>query len=334
MNRKILVIFLVLSCVLIFGNSQALAGTPPPCEPIATMLASGLGEFVVGSTIGPDSALYIPEGISGRIWRVDPQTGEVTTFANGLPKALVGFGGTMDVAFIDDTAYALVTAVGPDFGGSDVVGLYRVDGPTSFTVIADIGAWSIAHPPVPAFSVPSGIQYALQPYKGGFLVTDGHHNRVLEITLDGKVSELIAFGNTVPTGLEVRGNTVFMAEAGPIPHLPEDGKVITFKAKSPTAVEVASGARLLVDVEFGPGRRLYALSQGIWPEGSFEGAPALPNTGSLVKVNRDGTFTAIINGLDRPTSFEFIQNTAYMTTLTGEIWKIDGVSCPPYGGSR
>ena len=48
-----------------------------------------------------------------------------------------------------------------------------------------------------------------------------------------------------------------------------------------------------------------------------------------MKVNGDGTFTVITDGLDRPTSLEFIGNTAYVVTLTGEIWKIDGVSGPP-----
>ena len=156
---------------------------------------------------------------------------------------------------------------------------------------------------------------------------------MLRVTLDGEVSELIAFDNIVPTGLAVSGNTVYMAEAGPVPHLPEDGKVVSFGPKSPTATEVASGAPLLVDVEFGRGRTLYALSQGVFGGGP-EGSPALPNTGALVKVNGDGTFTVVADGLDRPTSLEFIGNTAYVVTLTGEIWKIDSVSCPPYGVSR
>jgi hypothetical protein len=82
-------------------------------------------------------------------------------------------------------------------------------------------------------------------------------------------------------------------------------------------------------VEFGGGDRLYALSQGIFPVGSPPATPALPNTGALVKVNGDGTFTVIMDGLDRPTSLEFIGNTAYFVTLSGEIWKIDGVRCPP-----
>ena len=45
-----------------------------------------------------------------------------------------------------------------------------------------------------------------------------------------------------------------------------------------------------------------------------------------MEVNRDGTFTVITDGLDRPTSLEFIGNTAYVVTLTGEVWKIKGVS--------
>ena len=115
-----------------------------------------------------------------------------------------------------------------------------------------------------------------------------------------------------------------MAEAAPVPHRPEDGKVVSFGSKSPTATEVASGARLLVDVEFGRGRTLYALAQGVFGGGP-PASPALPNTGSLVKVNGNGTFTVVAEGLDRPTSLEFIGNTAYVVTLTGQIWKIDGV---------
>ncbi|MCI0626281.1 MAG: ScyD/ScyE family protein [Acidobacteria bacterium] len=329
MNRKSLVTSLALSCVIILGSEMADAGKIPSGGSTATLLVTGL-EGASGSTIGPGGALYVTEGAAGRISRVDPQSGEVTTFASGLPKAIIGIGGAIDVAFIGKAAYALVTLVGFDVGGSDVVGIYRVDGPGRFTVVADIGAFSVLNPPNTPFDLPTGVQYALEAYRGGFLVTDGHHNRVLRVTLDGEVTELIAFDNIVPTGLAVSGNTVYMAEAGPVPHLPQDGKVVSFKPKTSTATEVASGASLLVDVEFGRGRLLYALSQG---EGSGgpAGSPALPNTGALVEVNEDGTFTVIMGGLDRPTSLEVIGDTAYVVTLTGQIWRIDGVSAPPYG---
>ncbi len=53
----------------------------------ATLLVTGL-EGATGSTIGPGGALYVTEGAAGRISRVDPQTGEITTFASGLPKSI------------------------------------------------------------------------------------------------------------------------------------------------------------------------------------------------------------------------------------------------------
>jgi hypothetical protein len=88
---------------------------------------------------------------------------------------------------------------------------------------------------------------------------------------------------------------------------------------------VASGVPFLLDVEFGGGG-LYALSH--WTFDPITDG-AVPNIGALGKVNGDRTFKVITNGLNQPTSLEFIGKTAYVVTLTGEIWKIDGVRCPP-----
>jgi hypothetical protein len=93
---------------------------------------------------------------------------------------------------------------------------------------------------------------------------------------------------------------------------------------------VASGAPLLVDVEFGRGRTLFALSQGIHAGGP-EGSPALPNTGTLLRVAADGSFVPVAENLNMPTSLEVIGTTAYVVTLAGEIWRIDEISGPPYG---
>jgi hypothetical protein len=115
-----------------------------------------------------------------------------------------------------------------------------------------------------------------------------------------------------------------MTETGPVPHLPADGKVVTFSVESPTATEVAHGAPLMVDVEFGRGHNLFALSQGIG-SGGPPATPAVPNTGTFVRVNDDGSFTVIKGGLDRPTSLKFIGNTAYVVTFAGEVWKFENV---------
>jgi sugar lactone lactonase YvrE len=276
-----------------------------------------------GSTVGPGGALYVTEPLAGRISRVDPRTGAVSTFATGLPPRVIDVGGAMDVAFLGRTAYVLVTLVGPDVGGTDVVGVYRMDGPRTFSVVADIGAWSVAHPPDTAFFVPTGVQYAMQADRGGILVTDGHHNRVLRVTRDGGISEVVAFGNVVPTGLDTRGGTVYMAQAGPVPHLPRDGRIAAFRTRHPDPRDVASGGRLLVDVEFGRGHTLYALAQGVFDPADPEGAPAQPGTGKLLRARHDGTFGVVADRLDRPTSLELIRGTAYVVTLTGEIWTVE-----------
>src|SRR5512133_2239489 len=237
-------IVLMLAAALIAVIKPSPARAQRPCEgPTATRLVMGL-QGAMGSTIGPDGALYVTEGAVGRISRVDPQTGEKTTFASGLPRAIIGIGGAIDVAFIDNIAYVLVTLVNdPLFPSSDIDGIYRVDGPDSFTVVADIGAFNLANPPTIPFPyfIQTGLQYALQTYRGGFLVPDAHLNRVLRVTLDGEITVSIDFDNVVPAGLEVRGNTVYMAEAGPDPHDSETGKVVSFEPRSPTATELASG---------------------------------------------------------------------------------------------
>lgn len=342
-SKRTLMTLAAVVAVLAVGVTPTASAKQRPTAPVAHELAAFAAPGCVGgcgsgSTVGPDGGLYVTDGKAGRVLRVDPTTGAVTTFAGGLPRAVVGIGGAIDVAFIGRTAYVLVTLVGPSLGQPDVVdGIYRIEKDGSSTPVADIGAWSTLHPPATNFFVASGVQYALQTFRGGFVVTDGHHNRVLWVTRDGDVSEMIAFNNIVPTGLEVLGDRVYVGEAGPIPHLPENGKIVVFTPKSPTATEVASGARLVVDVEFGRGRQLYAVSQGFWdlpPVPENAGAPASPNTGSLVRVEKDGSFTSVVEGLDRPTSVEFIGNTAFVITLTGKVIRIDNISSPPYGESH
>jgi hypothetical protein len=297
--------------------------TQPPPGTDTVVLASGF-QGTNGGTIGPDGALYLTEAAVGDVKRIDTRTGRVSTFATGLPPAVMALGGAVDIAFIGRTAYVLVTLVGPDVGGNSTNGIYRVDDADSFTVIADLGAWSIANPPATPFDVASGLQFALETARGGFLVTDGHHNRVLSVTRDGAISQLIAFDNIVPTGLDVRGNTVYMAEAGPIPHLPATGKVVSFGLRNPRATTVASGFSLLVDVEFGRCDALYALSQGDSPGNVPAGSPALPNSGELLRANQNGTFSVVVDKLNLPTSVDFVRDTAFVVA-NGQVLKISNV---------
>jgi hypothetical protein len=339
-TRWILVVTALVAMLVPLSTSAA----PPGAEPGAPELLATLdGAAGSGSSIGPGGDLYVAQPAAGEIWRIDPESGQETLYASGLPQRFAGlpFGGVMDVAFIGSTAYALVSVVGSEFPADlfacnpETVGIYRIDGPTSSTFVADIGTFSCDNPPPPEIeiAVPMGVQYALETYRGGFLVTDGHHNRVLRVTLDGTVTQMIQFGNNVPTGLAVKGNTIYMAEAGAVPHSAEDGRIVSFEPGSSTVSEVAAGAPLLVDVERGRGQTLFALAQGHFScdDPACAGAPADPDTGTLVKVNANGSFTTLAERLDRPTSLEIIGTTGYIVTLGGEVWKVDDLSGPPYG---
>jgi hypothetical protein len=328
---------LMLAVALVALAVQTTAGTasaaPAPGPSHGRLLAAGL-EGTIGGTIGPDGALYVAEGgPAGRIARIDPTSGTATTFFSGLPTGLPTppFGGVVDVAFIGTTAYALVTLVSSDVfpGSTSVDGIYRIDDRHHATVIADIGAWSIAHPPRTPFDVPTGLQFALQPVSHGFLVSDGHHNRVLHVTLGGVITQQIQFDNVVPTGLAVTSSTVYVSEVGPVPYAPKDGKVVSFDRKAPrprTATTLASGFSAIVDVELGPDGALYALSQGDSPGDVPPATPALPNTGRLLRVNKHGTFSVLVDRLNLPSSLDFVCDTAFVVTLNGEVWKINDVS--------
>jgi hypothetical protein len=66
---------------------------------------------------------------------------------------------------------------------------------------------------------------------------------VLQVGLDGEVRTVLQVGNVVPTGLDPVGRTVYLALAGPVPHRPEHGQVLSFDVPSADPELVASGGR-------------------------------------------------------------------------------------------
>jgi hypothetical protein len=71
-------------------------------------------------------------------------------------------GGPVDVVFVGRTAYVLVTLVSGEIDGvpfgdaNDKNGIYRLARDGGFTLVADIGSWSVDKPPGPAFFVDTG----------------------------------------------------------------------------------------------------------------------------------------------------------------------------------
>src|SRR5688572_18909584 len=134
-----LTIHVLLALILFAGVSPVAASTAksPLEKSNATLLVTGLEELQ-GSTVGPGGDLFVTAPLTGSIWRINPKTGAVTLFASGLPARIPDLffigSGVVDITFLGGTAYALVTGVAPDLEGDDIVGIYRIDSPDSFTI--------------------------------------------------------------------------------------------------------------------------------------------------------------------------------------------------------
>ena len=338
MRRPLIALATALATTLVLPGTHVQARPSAERAPAVTVLnASALGGLGSGSAIGPDGALYVTNGNKGTLLRINPRTGAAKVVGRGLPPQVLGIGGAMDVAFMGGRAYVNVIVAGRDVGGPDdaVMGIYRLKRDGTFSVFADLGAWSTAHPPKDSdWFIPSGVQYSFDVWRKGFVVADAHLGRVLRVNGRGRISVLVAFGSTdrVPTGLEVADGKVFLATAGPVPHLPSTSKINLVHPDGSTkvvgrwAADYAGHRGLIVDVEQGHRGMMYGLLQGYWnleltPEN--EGQPAAPNTGAVVAVGADHTFRTVVSGLDRPTSLELVGDVGYVVTFTGKILRIN-----------
>lgn len=312
-------VFVAMALILTAGAGAA----DPPGAPVptaGTKIATGFG-FVLGTTIGPDNALYVADAAKGEVWRVDPDTGAKTLEAWGLPTSEEG--GVSDIAFIGFDLYALTTTV----DSPDVVGIYRLPKGGKPEILADLGAYSKAHPVGFADAGPTGNPYSLEVLDAGnLLVVDSNHNRLLVVdTFQGTISQLAQFQNIVPTGATRADNVLYLSQIGAFPHTPQDGRVWALTLPDGEPSLVAAGVPFVIDVEKGPSSRLYALSFGTQPA-SPEGPPADPFSGKLLLVRDNGTFGILVANLTMPTSLEILGDTAFITTLNGDVWRVDNIS--------
>lgn len=322
-----------------------------------TTIASGVSS--TGAAIGPDGALYVGVGgtaeasdeeltlpadlaelfgldtvlfgLNSTVMRVDPDDGAVTTYADNLPSVSDAVGGEpfmspTDVIFVDNTLYVLITGGAPDVGGIAADwpnGIYTPDG-DGWDLVADINQFNDDNPVDFPDAGPGGNPFAIDLRGSEFIVSDGNYNRLLRVTMAGDISVFSAFDNVVPTGLAAGGpgpvlNTWFSAA----PHFPEDSYLtsIAFPTGAATPLEGSNVYAQLIDVEFGPGGAVYVLQMG--DQQLDEAGP--PPPGRLLKWS-DGSFDVLVTGLFLPTSVNFSGDTAYITSLTGDVLQVEGVS--------
>ncbi len=265
-------------------------------------------------------------GLTAKILRIDPVTGAVTTAATNIPSVDFGDGagsGLIDVAFIGNTMYYLNGAGGAEVGfPNNPVGIYKVNADGTSTLVANLGAYAIANPD-PTQQIPTGNPFGLATRGDTLLVTDGNANRVLSVTLAGVITKLIQFGNVVPTGVVSKATgPVYVTQFGPAPHPPGNSFLVSIDAATGVATTIDDGTQL-IGVDFS-GDVVYVVNMGdqaVDPDGP----PAKPFTGTLYRLTA-GNLVAVATGFMLPVALNITNNTAYITTLTGEVWKVANLS--------
>lgn len=366
MKRKYLILpGLLLGAALAFSAVNTSAQSAP--SPTAGKKLTGGLLSPRGMKIGPDGMIYVAEagtagdiapptadagksGFTGRISKIDPATGARTTVADKLPSNGGPEGdsvGPADVAFIGNQLYYVQTHGGAFYGfPKNPSGVYKVNGGGTTTLIADTGAYNIAHPVDDvANKVQQDVEVGGNPYAmivrdGAFLVTDGNQNQVMKITTAGVITRLAEFhGHPVATGIASGASgPLYVTTLGQFPFSASDGAVHQVGYPTGSITKVAGGFSSMTDVEVGPGGQLYALNFGD-QNPNFDGGPTSApwtfGSGKVFKLDAAaGTLTPIVTGFTFTTSLIFSGDTAYVANngITipglndGEIWKIDNVS--------
>jgi hypothetical protein len=350
----------IAACVAIVAGDAQAQELPPPSA--GTVLTGGL-LAPRGMAMGPDGMIYVAEagtggdteftvgegdsafvvnnGFTGRISRIDPETGARTTVADGLPSGanpeLGDQVGAADVAFMGGDLFLLLTHGGAEWGFPDTpTGIYEVADDGELTLVADIGEFNKDNP---VEAITSGAQVDVEvggnPYSmivrgDTFFVSDGNHNRLMEVTAGGDISEVTEFpDHPVSTGIAAtESGPIYVGYLGRGPFFPEDGKVVSVNAASGAITELASGASMITDVQQGPGDALFALQFNDTVEAGEQ--LFAPGTGKVLTVNPDGTFSPLVVGLSFASDMMFDEDTLYISnggiTPAGQIIKIENFS--------
>ena len=287
-----------------------------------------------GLEFGPDGNLYVAEGGTGGvnstagtceqvIFPVGPYLGSPTgsgvsmitpsgmrtVITNNLPSSsaneIIGgdVEGVADVAFIGETLYALIAGAGCSHGVTSMPnGIVRRNSDGSWTMIADISSWLMAHPvarPEEEDFEPDGTPYSMEVVRGDFYVVEPNHGDFLKVTTDGTISRVVDMsasqGHIVPTALAYKGN-FFIGNLHPFPIV--DGSSNIYKVNPGGEVKVwATGLTTVLGLVIDKRDRMYVLENTV---GSPSGFPT-PGLGQVVRIDPSGNKTTIATGLSLPT---------------------------------
>lgn len=333
MKKNLQLLAFVLPVTLLFSSCLK----QPPCKcddnnvSISTkVFATGLNN-PRGLKFGPDGNLYVAEGgtggtnstvgqcqqvpppvgpykgspTGGRISRISA-TGIRTTISDRFPSNTNGLGavtGVADIAFIGNTLYALIAGGGCSHGVPSIPNqVARVNADGSWTTVANLSAWLMAHPaknPEPADFEPEGNWYSMVSGGGNLYALEPQQGVLDKITPSGNVSRVADFsaaqGHIVPTALLYRDGHFLVGNLGKFPPVVIGSSHVYGVTPGGQIQAVVSGLTTITGLALDKQNRLYVLETSEAPD-------IIPGKGTIVRVDSKGNKQTIVSGLYFPTA--------------------------------
>jgi plastocyanin len=293
-----------------------------------TTIAAGLTN-PRGFSWGPDGTLYLALAGSGGDTHLAPfegftadigLTSSIVTVVDGcttpVAQGLVSFlweeaawiWGAMDVAFLGEEAYALLSGAGPTFlSPSSFSGVFRLNPDGTMTLVADITTWLPANPPafVPPDYNADGSLFDLEAAGDALLLSEAVGGQLIRVTPDGEITRVadLSEGHLVPTGIAVDADgNAYVGHETAAPYGDGASKVVKV-APDGTVSDAWTGLTVVTDVALGPDGSLYAAEMATgFTEGS---ADMPPDSGRIVRQSGPDSSEPVVTELPYPVNIGF-----------------------------
>jgi plastocyanin len=265
---------------------------------------------------GGDTRIAAFEGFTGDLGLTSSianvADGCVTPVAQGLVSFLweeAGWiWGAMDVAFLGDDLYALLSGAGPSyFSPSSFSGVYRLNGDGTMTLVADITSWLPENPPafVPPDYGSDGSLFDLEAAGDALLLSEAVGGQLIRVTPEGEITLVadLSEGHLVPTGIAVDADgNAYVGHETAAPYGDGASKVVMVTPDG-TVSDVWTGLTVVTDVAIGPDGSLYAAEMAT---GFAEGVADMPpDSGRVVRQTGPDTLEPVVTDLPYPAYIGF-----------------------------
>ena len=304
-------------CVKVFAtglnNPRGLKFSPSGRLYVAEGGNGGGNEATIGTClqvpfpVGP----YHGGKTGGRISRINWQ-GHRTTVTDQLPSSraneIIGgdVEGVGDVAFVDNTLYAVLAGAGCSHGvGCIPNGVIKIKRNGNWKMVANISDWLMKHPvknPEPSDFEPDGTPYSMINVEDELFVLEPNHGDLMKITTGGNITRLIDIsateGHIVPTALTYHHGNFYMGNLHPFPIV--DGSSNIYKITPQGQIKIWEPKfTTVLGVTFDKKGRIYILENTTGKPGPT------PGTGKIIRINNSGKRVVIAEGLSLPTAMTF-----------------------------